>query len=127
MPLKKTTQAVIKSARLNPATSERDKAVLEMIKQNEADGYTFKDIVIDAILYANGKTPDNFDRPQPSNILSGMEDLLSRFADEIIQKVNSGGAVIENAPDEPENSTRFSRTFAKSFMQRQQQTKGDTE
>lgn len=125
MPLKKTTKAVIKSARLNPVTSERDRAVLELIEQGAADGYTFKDIVIDAILYANGKTPDNFDRPQSNDILSGMEDLLSRFADEIVREVKNGGSVGDATFNEPEASTNFSRNLAKTFMQRQQQNKGD--
>lgn len=126
MPQKKTTQAVIKHARLNPVTSIEDKKALEIIAELEAEGYNFKQIAVDAILRAGGAKPEMFARTSNGDLMSGMEDMLSRFADEILSKIQiSGGRINEESSDDQESP--FSRNFAKSFMQRQQRAMGDEE
>lgn len=126
MARQKTTQAVIKHARLNPVTSAEDKAALDIIQELEADGYNFKQIAVDAILRVNGMKPEMFARPNPQNMMTDMEDMLSRFAQEIVLAVKRGGIQPNDEP-EGETDSPFSRNFAKSFMQRNQRAMGDGE
>lgn len=126
MARQKTTQAVIKTVRINPATSPEDRAALEIIQELETQGYNFKQIAVDAILRANGAKPEMFSRPEPKDIMSSMEDMLSSFAQEILSEVRRGGVQTEEEPAADQNSP-FSRNFAKSFMQRQQRAMGDEE
>ncbi len=126
MAQQKTTQAVIKHARLNPVTSAEDKAALEIIDQLEADGYNFKQIAVDAILRVNGMKPEMFARPNPQNMMADMEDMLSRFAQEIVTAVKHG-SVQPESESISESDSPFSRNFAKSFMQRNQRAMGDEE
>lgn len=126
MARQKTTQAVIKHARFNPATSAEEKAALDIIQELEADGYNFKQIAVDAILRMNGAKPEMFARPNPQNMMADMEDMLSRYAQEIITAVKRGGVQIEDEANGDSDSP-FSRNFAKSFMQRNQRAMGDEE
>lgn len=126
MARQKTTQAVIKHARFNPATSAEEKAALEIIEELEADGYNFKQIAVDAILRVNGMKPEMFARPNPQNMMADMEDMLSRYAQEIITAVKRGGIHVEDEPG-GETDSPFSRNFAKSFMQRNQRAVGEEE
>lgn len=120
----KTTQAVIKTARLNPATSAEDKAALEIIQELEGQGYNFKQIIVDAVLRGNGFKPEMFARPNSGDLMRGMEDMLSSFAQEILSEVRKGGVRTEEEPASEADSP-FSRNFAKSFMQRQQRATGE--
>lgn len=125
MARKKTSQAVIKSVRLNPI-NEHERAVLEIIDQLESEEYNFKQIVVDAILRANGYTPEMFARPFPNDILGHLERMLEQFAHEIIQatqNMRGGGRYVE---DEGE-TTSFAQNFARSFIDRQRKAQGGDE
>lgn len=122
MPHIKTSKAIIKSARLNPINPE-DKAALDIIKKLEKQGYSFKQIVVDAVLLADGRTPEMFAKTADTQgVLSRMETLLEQFAQEIIHSRPQGGIGI---PDEPGEDTHFAKNFAQAFLQRQQQAQGD--
>lgn len=124
MPPKKYTQAVYKSMRLNPATSAEDQRTLEIIKDLESQGYTFKQIAQDAILRTMGYTPEMFSTVQTTPSMSGIENMLTRFADELLTKIDTGGykAVTRSQEGDGGDVSPFTRKFAQSFMERQQRT-----
>jgi hypothetical protein len=129
MPRQKTSKAVIKAARFNPETSEYDRRALEIIEQLEADGYNFKQIVVDAILRASGATPEMFERPGVGT--ADLQRLLEQFAQEILNEVRKGGDVPKASRhadgDDPADVSPFTRNFARSFVQRQQRATGEDE
>ena len=129
MPPVKSSKAVYKTARLNPVTSQADRDVLEIVERLEAEGWNFKQIAVDAILRADGRTPEIYDKPGLS--MNALEPLLEQFAKEIISEIRRSGISTSKpgADSETDESevTPFSRTFAKSFVQRQQRTMGDDE
>lgn len=118
----KTSEAVYKSVRLNPI-NEEDRLALEIIERLEKQKFTFKQIVVDAILRADGHTPEMFAKTADTQgMLSRMEVLLEQFAQEIIHsRPQQSGA----ETDEPGEDTHFARNFAQAFLQRQQQAQGD--
>lgn len=116
--------------RLNPATSDEDAKTLEIIKRLVARGFTFKSIAQDAILRADGNTPEMFSDSSAVNaaLLGRIEDMLTHFAEDLIKRIGSN-PYVGNGDDEdseeyePTESTDFARTFARGFLQRQ--NKGD--
>jgi hypothetical protein len=132
MPKEKTTKAEYYTMRLNPVTSEEDRATLEIIKAKEKQGYPFKKLAQDAILRYADYTPEMFSKSPSGNILGGLEDLLTRFAHEIVGELRGGGIKSEingdtDDEDPRQSTTPFARTLARSFMQRQQERVGDEE
>jgi hypothetical protein len=127
MPLQKTSEAEYKSIRFNPKIHPQDKEVLNIVKSLEERGYSFKEIVVDAILRADGKDPVTF---QYSNqgIVPQLEEMFSRFAQDIINHVKVGGAHIEDADEDGNGKpSPFAERFTHSFLQRQQRGMGDEE
>lgn len=128
----KTTQARYYSARFNPVTSKEDAKAIEIIDRLIAEGFNFKAIATDAILRAEGVTPQMFHNSLTANavLISRMEDLLTQFASDLIDRMGSmprSESVDYDAIEDEEiaaPSSAFARNFAKGFMQRQQ-SKGD--
>ena len=121
------SKAEYRSARFNPINPE-DRDVLAIIHELEAQDYNFKQIVTDAILRADGRTPEMYAAPQITAdlIKAYMNDILPQFAQEIISHVKHGGVAIENEPEDTGgNPSEFAKTFAKSFVERQRRAMGD--
>jgi hypothetical protein len=120
MPPKKSSEAEYKHARFNPATSEEDRRALEIIHRLEAEGYTFKQIVQDAILRADGYRPEMFAGADDKTgvILNRMEEMVEQIADEIVKRVGTTPSFAREMEDDGERST-YTKTLAKSFLQRQ--------
>jgi hypothetical protein len=126
MPPKKTTKAEYFSMRLNPATNEHDAKTLAVIKREIARGFTFKAIAQDAILRADGHTPEMFSDPSAVNaaLIGKIEDLLTNFAEDLIGRIGhlprTGDDFSSDYGDDPDEPSGFARNFAKGFLQRQQ-------
>jgi len=125
----KTTKAETFAVRLNPETSEQDRVTLEIIQKLQDEGWKFKQIVQDAILFAGGRTPEMFSKVAGPNLLGSIESLLERFADDLFSELRRRGT--GNLPDEETDTegisaTPFAKKFTKSFMQRQAKS-GDDE
>lgn len=130
MPKEKTTQAKYFTLRLNPVTSAEDSETLNIIRQLESEGYTFKQIAQDAILARQGYNPEMFSKSTSGYILGGLENLLTRFAGEIVHELKKGGKSQINGDtddDAREEESPLVRNLARSFMQRQQKALGDEE
>lgn len=129
MARKKTTKAVILSARLNPATSDEDRKALEIIREKEAEGFNFKQIVVDAINRAGGVTPEMFARDNSTaKLLLQLEHLLADFSNDLVRTLKNNGSVqLDDDDEDSAGHSRFASTFAKGFMQRQQQALGDVD
>lgn len=129
MSRQKTTQAVILSARLNPVTSEYDRKALEIIRELEANGFNFKQIAVDAILRAGGAKPEMFERDSgTAALLARFETLLADFSTDLVRNLKSRGNLpVDDDEDDEEGVSRFASTFAKGYLQRQQQALGDDE
>lgn len=127
---RKPSEAVIKSARLNPINAQ-EKDALEIIEELEAQGYSFKEIVVDAILRADGRTPEMYP-PNTQNtatvILGQLEQMFAQFAQEIISQVKRGGGQPVQDDTEEDADGRpspFAKSFAKSYVERQRRALGD--
>lgn len=114
------SEAVYFHARLNPATSEADKAALEIINDLISRNYNFKEIAVDAILRSAGVDPATL--PQTGLTASALEDLLTRFGDRLINEIKAGGGYIPQTEPEPDEGngkpSPFTRRFAQSFANR---------
>lgn len=123
---KKTTQAVILSARLNPATSDKDRMALEIIREKEAEGMNFKQIAVDAILHRGGATPEMFDRETSTQkLVTHLEAMLSDFSADLLRNLKGRGSFPPDDDEDEEGVSRFASTFAKGYLQRQQKALGD--
>lgn len=128
----KTSKAEYFTVRFNPETSALDRDALVIVKRLIDEGFTFKSIVQDAILRADGHTPEMYTRFAAGISLYDIQGLLEGFADEILSEVRKGGfrtAAQSSAVDDDEIDTGevspFAARFAKSFLERQKQTRGD--
>lgn len=122
MAAKKTSQARFFSARFNPVTSEEDRLALEYIDHWMAHRYNFKAIITDAILHRAGHRPEMFSQTSNALTVERLEDILSDFAEDLIQRLGAMPRGNRHAAtdDDDEDTTSFSRNFAKGFLQRQQ-------
>ncbi len=127
MARKKTTQAEILSARLNPITSEYDRRALEIIHKREQEGFNFKQTAVDAILRAGGYTPEMFERDTgAAKLILHLESLLANFSSELMQALKERGtSSIDDDLHSEGGLSKFSQTFARGYLQRQQQALGD--
>ncbi len=116
--------AVYYHANLNPRTSEADRKAIEIIEALKKQGYNFKQIAVDAILKNNGINPSVI--PQNGLTTVGLEDILTRFADQIISEIKANGGSIRLPDVQSEDvsngkASPFAKRFAKSFANRQQE------
>lgn len=122
--LHKTSQAVIKTARLNPIhPTERE--VLQILNKLSEQGYKFKDVIVDAVLRADGKTPEMFAKDSATPGLLNADyihQLVTQAVKEAIKEANLGGPEEDN---DDSQTTSFARNFAQGFMARQKQILGD--
>lgn len=125
MARQKTSKAVIKSVRLNPINKE-ERTALEIIQRLEDEGFNFKQIVVDAILYADGRSPEMFSKTDTQGLFAHMEALLEQFAQEIIHATRRAGPAASEEETGGE-STAFVKNFARGFLERQSQALGDEE
>lgn len=119
----KTTEAEYRSMRINPKTSKEDADTLKIIQQLEGKGWTFKQIAQDAILRSAGHEPEMYARNESGFILGNFEDMLTRFAHEIIDSLRGQGGELAQSTSKVEISS-FANKFAKSIKQRGE-NKGD--
>lgn len=116
------------SFRLNPAY-EQDKAAIDIVTQKRLEGFSIRQIMTDAIVRASGYTPEMFsDYGEGHNQMTGLEQMLSNFAKEIIDAIGQRPSqpVYENEDNSSEHST-WANTLAKGFIARQKQVMGDDE
>lgn len=133
MKREKTSKARYFTVRLNPTESNPlDADTLAIIERLMAKGFGFKSIVQDAILRADGATPEMYSRFTSGLNLLDIQSLFEKFAAEILSEVKrSGGSVrrVESqfSDDEIDDAdvSPFAARFAKSFLDRQRQTKID--
>lgn len=126
-PRKKTSRAVIKSARFNPVTSEKDMKALEIIEELEGKGYNFHQIAVDAILTRGGATPEMFDPENGTrNMISQLETMLADFSADLMRNLK-GRRDFDIDDDDEGRVSQFTANFAKGFLARQQQVLGDDE
>lgn len=127
----KTTKARYFAVRLNPETSPLDKDMLGVVDGLMTEGFSFKAIVQDAVLRASGFRPEMYSRFTTGISLTDVQALLEGFATEILGEIKRGGftktlpADEEDVGFEGENVSPFAARFAKSFLERQKQTRGD--
>lgn len=131
MARQKTTKAEIHCARFNPIHPE-ELRVIEAINYWKERGFNFKQLVTDRILRVEGVPPEFYGNQHEvtSEAIAGViEPLLERFAQEIIEQLRAQGVAVQGhelSNDDLRPST-FAKTFASSFMKRQQQGLGDDE
>lgn len=118
----KTTKAIYRTVRINPQTSQEDADMFEIVTRLESEGFTFKQIAQDAILRASGQRPEMYAKVSSGYILGGVEEMLSKFADEILKKLDtasprSTGVVSDDDDDDGEVSP-FATKLAQSYIQR---------
>lgn len=130
MPRKKDSKAVYYAARFNPKTSEEDAKAIEIIERLKDRGFNFKAIAQDAILRADGVTPEMFSDSTSANamLIGKIEDILAHFAEELISRMGSLPRVASEADEDSDEyelgeTSKFARNFARGFLQRQ--GKGD--
>lgn len=127
MPRKPTSQAVFRSARINPVHPQ-EKTALEYIQKWEARGLSFKQIIVDACNRCDGATPEMF-APEQSQMEQSIQGMLSDFIAELTQRFNSGQLRIATSVDEdarqPDGLSVFAKNFSKGLLQRQTMMQGD--
>ena len=121
----KTTQAVHKTARLNPIHKlERD--VLEVIEYWERNGVNFKQLVVDRIArYDMNLTPEIYVNEVAPD--SSTEELLQRYTDYLLEELKTTGVQTgsnEQAQSEGDNGA-FSKRLAEGFAARRKKGHGD--
>lgn len=129
----KTTGTTTKpySFRLNPAYPQ-DKDAIDMIEHKTREGYSMRQIMTDAILFASNHTPEMYaqygeEGSQPVNL----EAMLSAFAQDIIktieQRMGSKKKTQVEEVDGSEDQGQWVKTLTKGFIARQQQVMEDDE
>lgn len=129
MPKLKTSKAVIKCARLNPINQEESEA-LKILEELALEGFNFKKVVVDAILFAKGRTPEMFTRESATDHLGHiLEGLFQQFAEDLLKQLHAGRVRlpenVEEDAQKPDGLSAFARNFSKSLLQRQAMTLGE--
>jgi hypothetical protein len=126
----KTSEARYFTMRLNPASGQVEIDTLAAIDRLIEKGFTFKAIAQDAILRTNGKTPEMYTRELNGISLNAIQGLFEDFAKDLLREVRKGGFRVQSStPDDNEfdggDVSPFAASFAKSFIERQRQARGD--
>lgn len=124
----KTSQAVILTARLNPINPQEASA-LQILEEQKKRGLNFKQVAVDAINFAAGRTPEMFTRDedkQAERFAQLTEEVFKQYADQLLDAIQNGkvrnGKPKSTEDEAGEPLSSFTRTFVKGVMQRQQQT-----
>lgn len=122
----KTSQAVIKPARLNPK-NPHEREVLRILGEKEKQGYNFKQVAVDAILRAEGCTPEMFDKEPVGDIFSLIKEAIAEAIPAALRHYS--GLRMQQSPDAPEEEidesvSEFSKSFATSYLQRRESLVG---
>lgn len=130
MSRQKTTKADIYSARLNPiAQNPREIEAVRLIEEAIARGFNFKQIVVDAVLFANGRTPEMFDGQTPEfDISSASLALINATVKAALKNARfSGNANVLEDDEESDDQelSDFTKNFAQGFIQRRKSAHGD--
>lgn len=117
MPTKKST---VISIRLNPANKE-DKRVLDILYALHERGFTPREIITDAILRAEGHTPEMYHDVEGQVTRPVLESLLSDFAREIVESLRETGVQSQQKAspfDESTDDDDYARNLANGFLTR---------
>lgn len=128
MTAKKTSRAVLKTARINPDSGAANANAYRVIEELERDGWSFGQIVIDAVNRADGKTPEMFDSGAltASNVRQIFDEMLDKFMDELVDRIGRGQSVVPTDTEiESGNVTPFAAKLAKKMKERSQQLRGE--
>lgn len=117
MPTKKST---VVSIRLNPAVEE-DKRVLDILNELQERGFSHREIITDAILRAEGHTPEMYHEADGKVTRHLLELMLSEFAREIVDNLrqNTPQTTQKAAPfNKGENDDEYANNLAKGYLAR---------
>ncbi len=124
---------------VNPTTHPMELEFVDILKAKYQGGYKPRDIIIDAVLYAKGRTPEMFDRRNieleqlttnirkmlRSEFERSQETLLQEFGKQLIEHIKRVGIqAIEDNPSEDDtrptqkSGNPFLDNFAASFLTR---------
>lgn len=118
----------VKSVRFD-LTHDQDANAYDYVLEQEQRGLDFRKIVVDALNARAGATPEMF--AGQTLTVQLIEELLGRFAEDIIQRLPSGTAArvddadFDDDADHPVSS--FGRALARGFLERQKSAVGDEE
>jgi hypothetical protein len=113
MPTKKST---VISVRLNPAIKE-DRQAIEIIEALKKRGFTTRSIITDAILKAAGHTPEMYHDSQDTVTRPILENLLSDFAQEIVEAIRHDIPESKNTKPSPFDSEDTDENYARNLAQ----------
>lgn len=128
MTKQKTSQARYFAARFNPIHEKQAQAIV-IIDGLIAQGYTFKDIALDAILLADGRTPEMFDRQSEYQLhhvmdkLAALEGVIEGAVEQLIRRIAAGEIDPQQEMARLEARQPFSnqmQTFMDGFRERSQ-------
>lgn len=128
MPRIASSKAVIKTARINPASSLEEAMALDYIVAQEARGFGFKQVVVDAINYRAGHTPEMFGRERDGEAVRFyglVEKLLGEFAASLLSKIQKGEIGVADNQNDAVSS--YAASFMKTARERQAIAQGDDE
>lgn len=131
---RKTSNAEYKTIRFNPDTSEQDKQALEIIAYWKAQGFDFKDLVVDRLLRGNGFDPVKMKATNTvlvEQLTRSMEGILERFGHELMESLRQGKFEIsdDDSIDQKDNEkpSEFLTNFVGGFVNRQQRKLGNND
>lgn len=123
MPTKKST---VISIRLNPAVEE-DQRVLDILNELQERGFSHREIITDAILRAEGHTPEMYHDADGKVTRHILELMLSEFAREIVDNVRQFApqTTQKASPhNKGESDDEYANNLAKGFLTRRKRGQG---
>lgn len=118
-------QARSYSFRLNPAFPE-DADAIALIDGLLAQNWSTRQIMTDALLHADGRTPEMYSTQQQGLTAESLEAILVRCLDEYAQHTHrQPRKAVAEVDDDNEDVSSWTRNFAKGFVARQAQVTGD--
>jgi hypothetical protein len=124
----KTSQAVHKTARLNPI-NPLERRVLEVILYWEGKGINFKQLVVDRLSRVDLElTPEIFAKDSALHGLS-IESVLQQYSEYLLDELRKQGfsTPMQSTPQEDADNGTFSQNLASGFLARKRQARGDDE
>lgn len=105
-------------------SDEYEARAIQIYRQLIEDGYTPRQIFSEALLRAEGYTPEMFRQqnadPNASRLINRMEDLFTDFAKEMLGKLEQAGvqARQSSTTEESADDDEYARNIARGFMNR---------